>query len=92
MKEWFSSSALWYVVGFLGQMFFGSRFFVQWFASERAGKIVVPRGFWYLSLVGGFALFAYAWHRRDPVFAMGQVAGLLIYARNLSLGRREVQG
>ena len=30
-------------------MLFGSRFFVQWVASERHGRVVVPITFWYLS-------------------------------------------
>lgn len=82
------TGAAWYAVGFLGQVTFGSRFFVQWFVSERARKVVIPRIFWYLSLVGGIALLAYALHRRDPVFAIGQGAGLVVYVRNLALHRR----
>ncbi len=89
MNDWFSSPAIWYAVGFVGQATFGSRFFVQWIASERSHRVVIPRVFWYLSLAGGIALFAYAIHRRDPVFAMGQAAGLLVYVRNLVLGRAE---
>jgi lipid-A-disaccharide synthase-like uncharacterized protein len=88
MTSWFTSPTLWYVVGFSGQVIFGSRFFVQWLASERAGRVVMPQLFWYLSLAGGAGLLAYAWHRHDPVFALGQGAGLLIYLRNLALGRR----
>jgi lipid-A-disaccharide synthase-like uncharacterized protein len=83
----FSSVALWYAIGFLGQVTFGSRFFVQWIVSERARRVIIPRTFWYLSLLGGVALFAYALHRRDPVFAVGQGLGLIVYARNLILGR-----
>jgi lipid-A-disaccharide synthase-like uncharacterized protein len=79
--------ALWYGIGFLGQLTFGSRFFVQWIASERARRVTIPNLFWYLSLLGGVALFAYAVHRRDPVFAIGQGLGLLVYARNLVLGK-----
>lgn len=89
MSDWFSSPAVWYGVGFLGQATFGSRFFVQWIASERARRVVMPRMFWYLSLLGGVALLAYAVHRRDPVFAVGQATGLLVYARNLVLRRAE---
>jgi lipid-A-disaccharide synthase-like uncharacterized protein len=89
MNEWFRSPLGWYVAGFLGQLLFGSRFLVQWLASERQGRVVVPGAFWYLSLAGGVALLIYAIHRRDPVFAIGQAGGLLIYARNLALMRRE---
>jgi lipid-A-disaccharide synthase-like uncharacterized protein len=92
MNEWFRSPLGWTALGFLGQALFGSRFFVQWFASERRGRVVIPAAFWHLSLVGGLALLAYAWHRRDPVFAIGQAGGLAIYLRNLALARREAQG
>ena len=88
MNEWFASPAAWYAVGFAGQMLFSSRFLVQWVASERKGRVVMPGAFWYLSLLGGVTLLAYAIHRRDPVFAVGQAAGLIVYGRNLALHRR----
>ena len=74
---------LWIVIGFAGQALFFCRFLVQWVASERARKSVVPTAFWYFSLGGGLILAAYAIHRRDPVFIVGQSLGLLIYLRNL---------
>lgn len=79
----------WYVLGFTGQLFFFSRFFVQWLASERAGRSVIPLSFWYLSLLGGATLFAYAIHLGDPVFVIGQSTGAFIYLRNLYLRLRE---
>lgn len=88
MTEWFQSPFQWYVLGFAGQLLFGSRFLVQWLASERRGRVVIPTAFWYLSLLGGAALLAYAIHKRDPVFAIGQFTGAFIYARNLMLHRR----
>ena len=78
-----TTDQLWLSIGFLGQAFFSARFFVQWVASERQRKSVVPRLLWYFSLGGGMTLLAYAIHRRDPVFIIGQAAGLLVYARNL---------
>jgi lipid-A-disaccharide synthase-like uncharacterized protein len=74
---------VWLVIGFLGQGLFFGRFFVQWLASERARESVIPRAFWFFSLGGGLVLLAYALHRRDPVFIVGQVTGLFIYIRNL---------
>lgn len=79
----------WYVVGFLGQAFFFSRFLVQWLASERAGRSIIPMSFWYLSLLGGAALFVYAVHLGDPVFIIGQSTGAFIYLRNLYFRLRE---
>lgn len=75
----------WVVVGLGGQLLFTARFLVQWIASERAGKSVVPLAFWYFSVGGGVILFAYAVYRADPVFILGQSMGLFIYLRNLWL-------
>lgn len=79
-------------VGFGGQALFSARFVIQWLASERAGRSVVPELFWYFSLAGGATLLAYAVYRADPVFMLGQGLGLFIYARNLWLIRRERRG
>lgn len=78
-----SPETLWICIGFLGQSLFFMRFFVQWIASERAKKSVVPDLFWYFSLGGGLVLLSYAIHRQDPVFILGQGMGILIYLRNL---------
>ena len=75
----------WMVFGFLGQFFFFSRFVVQWIVSERQKRSVVPDTFWYLSIVGGAVLLAYAIQRRDPFFIAGQAVGLFVYFRNLWL-------
>ena len=74
---------VWLAIGFFGQALFTGRFLVQWLASERRKRSVVPRAFWYLSLAGGLVLLAYAIHRQDPVFILGQASGLFIYGRNL---------
>ena len=79
----------WIVVGFAGQALFSGRFILQWIASERARRSVVPKAFWYFSLAGSAVLLSYAIHRQDPVFIVGQAAGLVIYLRNLSLIARE---
>ena len=82
---------LWLGIGFLGQALFSARFLVQWLASERARRSIVPKAFWFFSLAGGVTLLAYALYRRDPVFIAGQGAGLFIYTRNLMLIRREAR-
>lgn len=79
----------WLVVGLIGQGLFSARFFVQWLQSEKLKKSVIPSAFWYFSMAGGITLLAYAIHRRDPVFIIGQGTGLFIYFRNLQFLWRE---
>ena len=80
--------SIWMLLGVTGQALFSGRFLVQWIASERSRRSVLPVAFWYLSLLGGTALLVYAIHRRDPVFIFGQAAGLVVYGRNLWLNLR----
>ena len=83
---------IWTGVGFLGQALFTGRFVVQWLASEKVKRSVIPKLFWYFSIAGGSTLLAYAIYREDPVFIVGQGAGLAIYFRNLWFTRREKLG
>lgn len=78
-----TTEQVWLAIGLLGQAFFSGRFLVQWIASERAKRSVVPAAFWYFSIGGGLTLLAYAIYRLDPVFIIGQGAGLFVYSRNL---------
>jgi lipid-A-disaccharide synthase-like uncharacterized protein len=70
-------------IGYVAQSLFAMRFVVQWIASERAGKSVVPTAFWVISIGGGLMLLGYALYRKDPVFIIGQACGLFVYLRNL---------
>lgn len=75
----------WILLGFFAQFCFTMRFVVQWVASERAKRSVLPVAFWFFSLLGGALLLIYAIYRQDPVFIAGQALGLFIYVRNLWL-------
>ena len=65
------------------RLMFTMRFVVQWIASERAGKMVMPIAFWLFSIGGGVLLLVYALYIRDPVFILGQGFGVFVYLRNL---------
>jgi lipid-A-disaccharide synthase-like uncharacterized protein len=85
---------IWIIIGFTGQALFSARFIVQWLASERVKRSIIPTAFWYFSLAGGVTLLAYAIHKQDPVFIAGQGLGLIVYLRNLYLirsGRQKVE-
>ena len=73
----------WVILGFVAQGLFTMRFVVQWIASERARRSVMPVAFWFFSLGGGALLLVYALYRSDPVFIAGQALGLVVYTRNL---------
>jgi lipid-A-disaccharide synthase-like uncharacterized protein len=73
----------WVLVGFVAQGLFSMRFLVQWIASERAGRSVIPLAFWLFSIGGGLLLLVYALYRKDPVFIAGQAFGVFVYLRNL---------
>ena len=71
------------ILGLAGQLMFSARFLVQWIASEKRKKCVVPISFWFLSLFGSFLLLIYAIYRKDIVFTLGQLFGFIVYIRNL---------
>ncbi|WP_457571039.1 lipid-A-disaccharide synthase N-terminal domain-containing protein [Desulfovulcanus sp.] len=80
---------IWLGIGLFAQLLFSARFLIQWIASERAKKSVMPVYFWYFSLGGAVLLLVYSIYRKDPVFILGQSTGLLIYSRNLYLIYKE---
>jgi len=92
-RSWFSvlmnisspAGLLWFAIGFFGQVLFTGRMLVQWLASERRGKSVVPPAFWWMSLLGSTMLLTYFLWRRDLVGVLGQGFGWVIYIRNLRL-------
>lgn len=79
----------WVLFGFLAQFVFFLRFAVQWWASEKEKKSVIPIAFWYLSIVGSVMILIYAIKREDIVFIVAQFLALLIYIRNIMLHRNE---
>jgi lipid-A-disaccharide synthase-like uncharacterized protein len=75
----------WLYLGLIGQFFFSARFLVQWVATEKQKKSVVPISFWYFSILGSTLLLAYAIYKKDPVFILGQSFGMIVYFRNLQI-------
>lgn len=79
------------IIGFVGQFFFSMRFLLQWLASEKEGKSVIPLSFWIFSILGSALLLTYAIYRKDPVYILGQAPNLLIYSRNLFFRMKELR-
>jgi lipid-A-disaccharide synthase-like uncharacterized protein len=75
----------WLLFGLIAQLMFAGRFLVQWIASERAGKSVVPMAFWFFSIGGGLMTLIYGIVKREPVIIIGQLLANIIYVRNVML-------
>jgi len=84
-----SDTPFWLAFGLLGNAAFASRFLVQWVASERAGESIVPKAFWYLSILGSLILLVYAIHTENLVFTLAYLPNCAVYVRNLVLINRK---
>lgn len=69
--------------GIAGAIIFYSRFYLQWYYSERARRSVVPVGFWYLSAAGSASLFLYGVLLQSPLGVLAHCFNMVVYARNL---------
>ena len=83
-----SAEWAWFITGMTGEFVFFLRFVVQWLASERRKKTVIPMAFWYLSLAGTVMVLTYALYKVDPVFILAYSLNIFIYVRNLHIARR----
>lgn len=89
MSEWYAKlqqqlSNPWQYVGIVGQFLFGCRFIVQWIASERAKKSIVPVAFWHISILATLVSLTYGLGDVQIPIILGNVFNLAIYFRNLS--------
>jgi lipid-A-disaccharide synthase-like uncharacterized protein len=72
-----------YLIGLVAQLLFSARLLMQWFASEKAGKVSSPNSFWTTSIIASILLMIYGALRNDPVIIGGQMISYFIYLRNL---------
>jgi lipid-A-disaccharide synthase-like uncharacterized protein len=78
----------WKVVGWVGNVVFFSRFFVQWIATEKQKRVVVPISFWWLSLIGSVLLLTYGLWQRDSVFIFAYAFTWIPYIRSIVIHYR----
>lgn len=93
--DWFGMHVVvtaWKLVGWTGAFMFSSRWFVQFFASRRAGRPTLPRAFWYMSLVGSaLVLIYFIWGKNDSVGIILNFFPVFIAGYNLWLDFRHVR-
>jgi lipid-A-disaccharide synthase-like uncharacterized protein len=75
-------------LGFAGIMIFNGRFLLQWMATERAKRSVVPDSFWVVGSIGSFMSLIYFAIRCEPIGVLGHITTLPPFLYNLALIRR----
>jgi len=76
----------WKLIGYLGVVLFGGRWFVQLIASGLKKKPTFPRMFWYMSLSGSVCLLAYfTFGKNDSVGILSNLFPACVAAYNLFL-------
>ena len=80
------TSPFWvYILGFIGMTLYGVRLIVQWYKSEKAGKVVSPGIYWVMSSIGAVVLYLYGWLRKDFSIIFGESVGYYIYMWNIKI-------
>jgi lipid-A-disaccharide synthase-like uncharacterized protein len=63
--------------------------FLDPWKSEKAGTVVLPVLFWYLSIAGGVLMLVYAIRIGSLAIVVAQSTGLFFYLRNLFIASRK---
>jgi len=81
----------WKLIGLIGATLFGARWLVQFIASRRAGRPVIPRLFWYMSLCGSLMVLSYFLFssKQDAVGVLQNLLPAFTAAYNLYLDIRQ---
>ena len=74
-----------YALGFTAQILFFARTIIQWFKSEKEGKVISPVVYWQISLIASIVMLVYGLFRNDFSIVLGQFIVYFIYIRNLQL-------
>ncbi len=88
-KQATAISLFWHIAGFFGMILFASRYWIQWWLSERHQKSFMGKSFWWISCIGALFSLIYAIRLIDPVNILGFGLGLIPYIRNLMLIRKK---
>lgn len=78
----------WIFLGFAAQFMYFLRFLIQWIASEKHQKVVIPPVFWYISMLGAALLLIYSVKRGDLVFITASILNMVIYLRNIAIVKK----
>jgi lipid-A-disaccharide synthase-like uncharacterized protein len=76
----------WKIIGLVGALMFAARWFVQAYASKKAGRPVVPMIFWAMSVIGSALTLTYfVWGKNDSVGIIQNISPFFLALYNVSL-------
>ena len=79
----------WKIIGFVGVALFTGRWLVQLYASRKAGRPVMNRWFWLMSMSGSFLLLSYfIFGKNDSVGVLSNLFPCFVAGYNLYLDIR----
>jgi lipid-A-disaccharide synthase-like uncharacterized protein len=74
------------LVGYCGVVLFSGRWLIQMGASQASGKPVLPRLFWYMSMIGSICLLLYfVFGKNDSVGILSNLFPFAVAFYNLTL-------
>ncbi len=84
-----SSTTSWklHLLGIFGGFLFASRFWFQWWNTEKNGVSQLNKQFWIISIIGGSITIFYTVQINDTVSTFNYLFGMVPYVRNLVLIR-----
>lgn len=74
-----------YPLGFLANLFFATRFIIQWFNSEKIHKSVLNPSFWFFSIAGSTLMSFHAFIQLQYPIMIVQACNVLLYWRSYTL-------
>jgi lipid-A-disaccharide synthase-like uncharacterized protein len=82
----------WKLVGAAGSLMFACRWLVQALATRRAGRPMIPRSFWIISLAGSAMVTSYfIWGKNDAIGVMTNLLPASVAFYNLLMDIRIVR-
>ena len=82
----------WKLIGYIGVFLFTARWFVQFYATKKSKRVVMPMSFWYLSIVGSVMTLAYfIWGKNDSVGILQNAFPMFVSVYNVYVHVRHHQ-
>lgn len=74
----------WKLIGLIGTFLFTARWFVQFYATKKLKRVVMPMSFWYLSVAGSVMTLCYfIWGKNDSVGIIQNAFPMFVSAYNV---------